>query len=693
MVNTTSVLTELRDAWGCDDFEVALTLAICERVDSPHSLAISMAIRAHDWELYKTLAPVPSHYTDGVLSAVLKLPDWKLFREDRLVSRMLTKSAEIPTGVATDIEAAKLFCEIESINALRLEMGSPPNAPWMLELTREVNRLLDVDGKGFLNPARLNSLVDRGRFGPGATVKPTRKEKPKQEDVPKGPLLDVASAKLRSVTTISRELRPFASTLKGEVWVSEQPNHQVSGPMELICVPKSSWIDRTISSMPNMNMFLQLGLGDLLREILLKNGCDLGNQGVNQDLAMRAFDENLATIDLSSASSWFTWQNLEGILPADLMHLLDLVRPVQWLRPDVDAIESGEHDLKSCAYTVEELHNYLPMGCGYTFALMTLYFLALVRCTVPRDLHGLCSVYGDDIIVPQQYANEVVTRLEFLGFKVNTAKSFLGGSFFESCGTEWLYGHDVLPFYLKTGKTGSGGDVKNIPIPYRVQIANKLRKWSIVKSDQSLTCDAKWRAIWEKCFQKVPPQYRPPVPMHLGDVGLITDIKSSRYELSKFALDNGWDPVYRIKYLMRRPITSLPMKFDGTVDNPVVTKNGVEKVEEIQQDPFPMLLWLMRHKTDSFTHGNPEGVGREELFCGPPYRHKPWIRRDLCIAAIDHAISLLEVTHTDPNLWKAGVHEPQFTRGSEPVKGLFGAPVVQRLFTYWPLGLEWVRTG
>jgi hypothetical protein len=99
-------------------------------------------------------------------------------------------------------------------------------------------------------------------------------------------------------------------------------------------------------------MFLQLGLGDLLRETLLKNGCDVRDQSVNQDLAKNANKLNLATIDLSSASSWFTWQNLEGILPADLMHLLDLVRPEQWLKPDVSAIEKGECDLKTCEHTV-----------------------------------------------------------------------------------------------------------------------------------------------------------------------------------------------------------------------------------------------------------------------------------------------------------------------------------------------------
>ena len=50
-------------------------------------------------------------------------------------------------------------------------------------------------------------------------------------------------------------------------------------------------------------MFVQLGIGALLRKRLKRFGIDLNyQQAVNSDLARRAWSEELATIDLSAAS-------------------------------------------------------------------------------------------------------------------------------------------------------------------------------------------------------------------------------------------------------------------------------------------------------------------------------------------------------------------------------------------------------
>jgi hypothetical protein len=97
------------------------------------------------------------------------------------------------------------------------------------------------------------------------------------------------------------------------------------------------------------------------------------------------------------------------------------------------------------------------MGNGYTFELETLLFLAI--CHAAAKLHGECgydlinnkemSVYGDDIIVPHRMSDTVVSLLRFFGFSLNPRKTFLTGSFRESCGGDFFNGREVTPYRLE----------------------------------------------------------------------------------------------------------------------------------------------------------------------------------------------------------------------------------------------------
>jgi hypothetical protein len=66
----------------------------------------------------------------------------------------------------------------------------------------------------------------------------------------------------------------------------------------------------------------------------------------------------------------------------------------------------------------------------------------LTRRDISR-LSGKVRVYGDDIIVPVEFALAVHDELENFGFRVNVDKSFWTGKFRESCGKEYYDGHDI----------------------------------------------------------------------------------------------------------------------------------------------------------------------------------------------------------------------------------------------------------
>jgi len=95
------------------------------------------------------------------------------------------------------------------------------------------------------------------------------------------------------------------------------------------------------------------------------------------------------------------------------------------------------------------------MGSALCFPIEALVFSTIALMGVSRvrgvplsnrflkEMVGQVRVYGDDIIVPADSAEAVVTLLEAFGLRVNVHKSFWNGSFRESCGKEYFKGSDV----------------------------------------------------------------------------------------------------------------------------------------------------------------------------------------------------------------------------------------------------------
>lgn len=232
--------------------------------------------------------------------------------------------------------------------------------------------------------------------------------------------------------------------------------------------------DRTCAKEPTWNMFLQKGLGNVIRARLNRKGLlHPDAQVTHQVLARQAsIDGRLTTDDLSAASDSIAAGLVELLLPDEWMG------PVWDTRSDKGTLPDG---------TVITYEKISSMGNGYTFELETLLFYALVRAVCGKD--STVSVYGDDLIYPSSYVTEVRELLSFCGFSTNVEKSFASGPFRESCGGHYFRGHDVTPFYLEKLPTNTAEVI---------ELHN-----SIVSYHSNMPPNQRWLAVARECRKLV----------------------------------------------------------------------------------------------------------------------------------------------------------------------------------------------
>lgn len=252
----------------------------------------------------------------------------------------------------------------------------------------------------------------------------------------------------------------------------------------LFTVPKNAEIDRCAAKEPDLNMFVQKGIGDHLRKSLRRIGINLNDQSRNRLLARQgSIDGSLATLDLSSASDSVSTGLVSLLLPETWYTLLDSVRS------PVTIIDGEEH----------RNHMFSSMGNGFTFELESLLFYVLARATCYfTGQRGIVSVYGDDIICPTGVAADLIWVLQYFGFQVNPDKSFTSGPFRESCGGHYHNGWDITPFYLR-------GPI--VTMPDLIHVANQLREWAKVRDDFDIL-DPMVAHIWMWLRRHVPAELR-----------------------------------------------------------------------------------------------------------------------------------------------------------------------------------------
>jgi hypothetical protein len=348
--------------------------------------------------------------------------------------------------------------------------------------------------QGFPLVSTLHRLLDAGGTGPGVAVG-ARGE-------------DFYTKMFSSPITYTSEvlLQVYLEWCEEEpTWLSAESTrsksfgdpHSTIGS-RLKFVPKDVRESRTIAVEPSLNMYFQLGLGQLLTQrINTFFGIDLRNQQFwNREAARvgsltallffedkmqaRLFDDSLgysqpvdesywkpdthpkpyelwskglATIDLSSASDSLGMKMLDWALPPDFMALLKTLRCKSSTLPGGSSIA---------------LNMVSTMGNGFTFPLETLIFASVVVAAIeshgitpvlpcdkngnlrpPSGMPGEWGVFGDDIVCHPEVAARVFRLLDLLGFVVNSNKTFVQGLFRESCGCDFYRGHDIRPFFVK----------------------------------------------------------------------------------------------------------------------------------------------------------------------------------------------------------------------------------------------------
>jgi hypothetical protein len=227
-------------------------------------------------------------------------------------------------------------------------------------------------------------------------------------------------------------------------------------PVKVITVPKTLKTPRIIAMEPVYMQYAQQGILHALLQAMQPKRYPSSSdnatsfflgfpdpQAPNQELArIGSRQGSYATLDLSDASDRVSNQ-----------HVVDLLHYFPSFSEAVAASRSTKADVSG--YGVMPLSKFASMGSALCFPFEALVFATVVFLGIQdvlsrpltvgdiKSFHGKVRVFGDDIIVPIEYTQAVVDRLESFGFKVNYAKSFWTGKFRESCGKEYYDGYPV----------------------------------------------------------------------------------------------------------------------------------------------------------------------------------------------------------------------------------------------------------
>jgi len=399
--------------------------------------------------LYQCLiSDVSSHLSSEQLKYVAARQDWWPDASPEQVAccqLLLSIDKKLVESIAEDADQRALdkFLRVNEqagLWALKLESSADE------ELFGTFKRVLDdfFHPGGDLLLSSYQEILDHARMGPGASL---------------GARGNDFYTKLFSsrLTSTSEELYNMYSRYceADPRWeAAEVLRANIYGKLQIVegnrlsFVLKTNEISRTICTEPSLNMFYQLGLEHVL---LTRNrtffGVDLENQQFrNRELArLGSIAGGWSTIDLTSASDSISMRMLEASLPGWFLDVLKL------LRSPVSRLPNG---------SVVPLNMISTMGNGYTFALQTILFSAVVRacflCCGASQYHSAddhteknWGVNGDDIVVPTRVSRSVIRLLTLLGFEVNARKTFVEGLFRESCGGDFFKGRSVRGVYFK----------------------------------------------------------------------------------------------------------------------------------------------------------------------------------------------------------------------------------------------------
>lgn len=263
---------------------------------------------------------------------------------------------------------------------------------------------------------------------------------------------------------------------------------------------KSSDECRTINTEASLEMKLQKGAAAIIEDLLKEfYDIDLRKQPtINRMLARIGSNGGVfATIDMKDGSNRISYKFMEFMLPQDVFQTLDHLRAKCIQVPG----DLRKESMKLYGTYEHQCHMFSTQGNGFTFALQTLVFAALVEAAsndlgekhpVPWIRNQNYSVFGDDIICTNHAYYKVCNLLEWCGFTVNRSKSFATGCFRESCGADFFKGRNIRSVYIKRIQHER----------HKYSAFNRLCRWSIRTGVDITNCLAYLKGLVE--FRPVP---------------------------------------------------------------------------------------------------------------------------------------------------------------------------------------------
>lgn len=456
-----------------------------QSIDTPVALSCYLMYKYHEYAQLVSKDINPHDYEDPYV-----------FRLDFSAVSLLRKHSNLKTGIKCrevaleKFHAAELTCK--KTNERLTNMYSLHNINNLCNeyiLSGAIRKIAQI-----LGDFSIDEFLDECRWGPGVT------QTVKGDDTS-------ASQKFDRECDLTKD----AYLLYGDVlslayptWKAfDSPSFKTGN--DIITVPKNAKTDRTIAVEPGLNLWIQRGLGSVIRKRLRSAGYDLNSDSKNQRGAyIGSIDDSLATIDFSSASDTISVEVVRLLLPPLWFTLLDAAR-------------SKVYSLDGCK---SYAHKFSTMGNGFTFELESLIFLALAISTCQKQNLPLTniSVFGDDLVFPSEATEEFSSVANFLGFSVNKEKSFWRGNFRESCGSYFFKGVDVKPFFIKKDFIYA----KDV-----FRLANTIRYHSH-RHNAYCGCDIRYRSVWSYLIHQLPESIRTIGPVGSGDSTIHGNISESK---------------------------------------------------------------------------------------------------------------------------------------------------------------------
>lgn len=394
---------------------------------NPHNIA---GLEKELFESVEALSPAEFSVNYQVVSLLKKWRGWDVAGSE-------VQAASLNTWLASEKQCFATNYRLKALNKPELSLDSPFSG--LIIKTRE--KILRLIGHG---PSA--GWAQRCDWPTGATFD--------------SKMDSTVGEKVCKIVSCSARAYPYAQSALGDFAFKHTRSNRVE------FVPKTFKVHRPIACEPTTNAFLQKGCGRELRAKLLDRcGIDLRTQAsLNRDECFLAFSCGLSTIDLESASDTMSYQLVKCLLPERWFTILDDLR-----------CEYSSYKEKHIL-----LEKFSSMGNGFTFELETVIFRAI--CEACLDILGYSidtlAVFGDDIVVDRRAYSLITRALSFFGFTVNPSKSFMDGSFFESCGKHFHREFDVTPCYQK--------EVVKNDLFQCIAFHNRLFRWGTRTGNQSL---------------------------------------------------------------------------------------------------------------------------------------------------------------------------------------------------------------